>query len=137
MLNLLLPKYNKLYKSQNLEQRILDNYDVIEKFERTSTNNTTGSQNVNNTNKNLYSDTPKKRIDIESNDFVTNITKNNGTSSLNTSGVDDGVEKWERTMQGNIGIQTDAMAVTAYENSLRNIDLELFNELEVLFMGVF
>lgn len=132
-LNLLLPTYNKLFMSQNLEQRILDNYDVTEKFERElkSTGNTTNESN----NKNLFSDTPKKRIDISTNDYVTNISKDSGTSTSNSVG--DNKENWVRTMQGNIGIQTDADAIEKYEKVVRNVLKELFNDLETLFMQVY
>jgi hypothetical protein len=151
-LNLIMPYYNKIYISQSLEQRILDNYDITETFDKTSTNITVGegeTTNVKNTtssgnSKNLYSDTPKKKIDIDTNDYVSNISKDTISNTLldnenlnNTSTVnDDGVEKWVRTMKGNIGIQTDANAVMVYEQSLRNIDEEIFTKLEILFMGV-
>lgn len=145
MLNLIMPRYNKMYKSQRLELRILDNYSVTETFDKSQSNNTTGSQEVENTSnnesKNLYSDTPKKKIDIDTTDFVTNITKDvnraTGVSSANNIVNDIGSEKWIRTMEGNIGVQTDSDAVENYEKRLRNIDLEIFNELEILFMGVY
>ena len=40
-------------------------------------------------------------------------------------------------MQGNIGVQTDADAIKKYEEVLRNVDEEILNKLEVLFMGVY
>lgn len=133
MLNLIMPFYNKLYMSQGLEQRILDNYDVTEKFTRTT--NTNKLINSDGENKNLFSATPGKRIDINTNDFVTNITKDITTGS--NAVKDDGTETWIRTMQGNIGVQTDADAIKKYEEVLRNVDEEILNKLEVLFMGVY
>lgn len=133
MLNLIMPYYNKLYLSQSLEQRILDNYDVTETFERNTLSNKT--INSEGENKNLYSATPMKRIDINTNDFVTNITKDiiNGSNEVQ----DDGTERWVRKMCGNIGVQTDADAVKKYEEVLRNIDEEILDRLQVLFMGVY
>lgn len=130
---LLMPYYNKLYTSQNLEQRILDNYDVLETFERNITGSKTGINNVNN--KQIFSDTGRKRVDINDIDYVSNINKeiNNTTSNMN----DENRENWTRTMKGNIGIQTDADAIMKYESSLKNIDLMLFEELDNLFMQVF
>jgi hypothetical protein len=120
-LNLIMPYWNKVYMSQGLEQRILDNYDITETFTKMGTGDTE--------NTNLFSDTPKKKIDIDTNDFVTTINKDKITTG-NT-------ETWTRKMQGNIGVQYDSHAVTAYEKALRNIDEEIFNHLEILFMGVF
>lgn len=133
MLNRIMPFYNKMYISQGLEQRILDNYDVTETFEKTSTGSRTGIAEA--TNKNMFSNTGKKRVDINDIDYVSNIAKeiNNNTSNVN----DDNEEKWTRKMQGNIGVQTDADAIVKYEQSLRNIDDMVFEELEVLFMQVF
>lgn len=133
MLNLIMPYYNKIYMSQGLDQRILDNYDVTETFERNTLSNKT--VNTDGENKNLFSATPGKRIDIGTNDFVTNITKDitTGTNEV----LDDGTERWIRTMQGNIGVQTDADAIKKYEEVLRNVDQEIFDQLQILFMGVY
>lgn len=132
-LNLLMPYYNKLYMSQGLEQRILDNYDVTETFERNVTGSKTGVNE--NSNKQLFSDTGRKRVDINDIDYVSTINKetNNTTSNVN----DENNERWSRTMKGNIGVQTDADAIMKYENSLKNVDLLLFEELEKLFMQIF
>lgn len=145
----LLPHYNKLYMSQGLEQRILDNYDVTEEFKRQTTSNSNieetigGSATANNNTTNQLSDTPVNRINISDNDYISSLTKeqNNSTQNINNKvdrlGNDQGNENWTRTMKGNIGIQTDADAVIKYESSLKNVDMLLLNELEVLFMGVF
>lgn len=132
-LNILMPYYNKLYMSQGLEQRILDNYDVTETFERNVTGSKTGVNE--NSNKQLFSDTGRKRVDINDIDYVSTINKetNNTTSNVN----DENNERWSRTMKGNIGVQTDADAIMKYENSLKNVDILLFEELEKLFMQIF
>ena len=132
-LNILMPYYNKLYTSQGLEQRILDNYDVTETFERNVTGSKTGINE--NSNKQLFSDTGRKRVDINDIDYVSTINKetNNTTSNVN----DENNERWTRKMKGNIGVQTDADAIMKYESSLKNVDLLLFDELEKLFMQIF
>lgn len=132
-LNIIMPFYNKMYLSQNLEQRILDNYDVTETFERDVTGKKIGNNDTNY--KQLFSDTGRKRVDINNVDYVTNISKeiNNSNSNVN----EENKEKWTRRMQGNIGVQTDADAIIKYESSLKNIDLMVFEELDSLFMQVF
>ena len=132
-LNLIMPLYNKMYMSQNLDQRILDNYDITETFTRDITGIKSGENNV--TNRQLFSDTGRKRVDINDIDFVSNINKeiNNTTSKVNDSNK----EQWTRKMTGNIGVQTDAMAVKAFEDSLKNVDLLIFEELDNLFMQIY
>ena len=132
-LNLIMPYWNKIYSSQSLDQRILDNYDVIEKYERNLEGTHESKQDG--TNKNLFTDTGRKRTDINNVDYVSSITKDIAES--NTSGKTGSKESWTRTMTGNIGVQTDASAVVAYEQSLRNVDLEVFEQLDNLFMQVF
>ena len=122
-----------MYISQNLEQRILDNYDVTETFTRDISANKIGENNTNN--KQLFSDTGRKRVDINDIDYVSNINKeiNNATTRVN----DINKETWTRKMTGNIGIQTDADAVLKFESSLKNIDMLIFEELDNLFMQIF
>lgn len=132
-LNILMPLYNKMYISQNLDQRILDNYDITETFQRDIKATKKGENNINN--KQLFSDTGRKRVDINDIDYVSNINKEINNATTNVS--DDNKENWSRTMRGNIGVQTDADAVIKYESSLKNIDLLIFEELDNLFMQIY
>jgi hypothetical protein len=141
----IMPYFNKLYISQGLEQRILDNYDVTETFTKTASNNGTidSTQNATNdvTNKRLFSDTPQSRVTLTTTQFVTDITEDDtnetNSSSGNSTSTGTGKEDWTRTMKGNIGVQTDADAIVKYEASLRNVDLELFTALNDLFMQIY
>lgn len=145
-LNLIMPYYNKLYESQELEQRILDNYDVTEEIKRIVTSDgirkTTGEGVSHGTSKNLYKDAPKTRIDINNFDVVTNLSKDimesNNKSTATENNNSNNIENYTRTMKGNIGVQTDADAIIKYWQSLRNVTQEIFdNELSCLFMGIY
>ena len=132
-LNLIMPYYNKIFMTQEMEQRILDNYDVTETYNRNVVSDSVNS--VTSTTKNLYKDAPKTKIDIDKFDTVTNLSKNEGTTSAD--GFSSNTEKWERRMTGNIGVQTDSDAIVKYWSSLRKVEQEIFEELECLFMGVY
>jgi hypothetical protein len=123
-----MPYYNKMYLAMALEQRILDNYDVTETYTRVVTDdNTSGS-------KRLFSDTPQGRVTLleqDANEFITQVNDDTQTET-NTNNED-----WTRTMKGNIGIQTDADAVTKYMESIVNVDLLVINSLNDLFMGIY
>ena len=145
-LNLVMPYYNKLYESQELEQRILDNYDVTEEINRIvngdSIKEYKNGMVRQSTNKNLYKDAPKTRIDVNNFDVVTNLSKDEGNENTTNNGTENNnstnVENYVRTMKGNIGVQTDADAIIKYWQSLRNVTMELFEkELSVLFMGIY
>lgn len=131
--NLIMPYWNKIFLADALEQRILDNYDVTETYTRDIINNTNATNE--NVNKNLSSDTPTTKVDFEQVDFFTSIVKDIGNNTSNVTG--DSKENWTRTMQGNIGVQTDADAIIKYWQSLRQIEIEIFNQCDDLFMGVY
>lgn len=130
--NLIMPYWNKIFLADNLEQRILDNYDVTETYTREVANNSTATNES--TNKNLQSDTPVTKTDLEQVDYFSNIVKDigNNTSNVNNNSL----ENWSRTMQGNIGVQTDADAIMKYWQSLRQIENEIFEQCSNLFMEV-
>ena len=132
-LNLIMPYWNKVLMADDLEQRILDNYDVTETFERdvkNSSNSTNENENIN-----MGSNLPKKRVDITTNDYVSALEKEVAKGKNNANA--DSTEKWTRKMQGNIGVQTDADAIIKYWQSLRQIEIEIFSQCEDLFMGVY
>ena len=133
-LNLIMPYWNKIFLADELEQRILDNYDVTETYSRSVENNT--SVNSNSTNKNLASDTPVTRTDLNSNnDYYSSIIKDIGEGTSQAEGERN--ENWTRRMTGNIGVQTDADAIIKYWQSLRQIEIEIFKQCDDLFMGVY
>lgn len=130
--NLIMPYWNKIFLADSLEQRILDNYDVTETYTRQVLNNSTATNES--TNKNLQSDTPVTKTDLEQVDYFSNIVKDigNNTSNVNNNSS----ESWERRMQGNIGVQTDSDAIVKYWQSLRQIENEIFEQCSNLFMEV-
>lgn len=148
-LNLIMPYWNKIFLADELEQRILDNYSVTETYE-SSIENSSNAENENNintsnesVNKNLESDTPVTKTDFEQVDYFSNIVKDIGSGTSNTSASNiinannNRTENWTRTMEGNIGVQTDADAIIKYWQSLRQIELEIFKQCDDLFMGVY
>lgn len=131
--NLIMPYWNKIFLADNLDQRILDNYDVTETYNRNVTNKSNATNE--NVNRNLASDTPTTKVDFERVDYFSSIVKDIGNNTSNITG--DSKENWTRTMQGNIGVQTDADAIIKYWQSLRQIEMEIFEQCSNLFMEVY
>ena len=132
-LNLIMPYWNKIFLADELEQRILDNYDVKEVY--TITTETNGKATSNSINKNLFSNTPISKTDIEQIDYLDSLSKDIGDSTSSTEGKQ--VTTYENRKTGNYGVQTDADAIVKYWASLRKIEYEIFEELSSLFMGVY
>lgn len=125
-LKIIMPYWNKIYMTQELEQRILDNYDVTETY--SSKNISKGlAKSVS-----LLNDTPKTKTNIETLDYFSSAGKNTAdTEGENTT-------EYTLRKSGNIGVQYDSDAIIHYWDSVRNIDLEVFKDLEEnLFMGVY
>ena len=123
--NEIMPYWNKIFLADNLEQRILDNYDVTETYEREVKNK------VNSTSKNIYTDSGIEKVDFDNVDYVSSLNKDIGESDSNNT------EKWTRRMTGNIGVATDSDAIVKFWESLRKIEQEIFKECDDLFMGVY
>lgn len=148
-LNLIMPYWNKIFLADEMEQRILDNYSVTETYESNIENSSSAvNENSVNTsnesvNKNLESETPVTKVDFDQVDYFSNIVKDIGsgtsnTTASNTNNVNDNRrERWTRKMDGNIGVQTDADAIIKYWQSLRQIEIEIFNQCNSLFMEVY
>ena len=156
-LRLIMPKYNKYFMAMNLEQRILDNYDIKEEYTRdidntgdVNSNSTFNTDSVsNNTSRNIrkYSESPQSRVNLDDNQFLTNLNDDTITSNSTAEGIDTNVattnttndthEHWVRTMQGNIGVQTDADAINKYISSLINVDEMILEDIRDLFMMIY
>ena len=132
-LNLIMPYWNKIFLADELEQRILDNYDVKEVYTITTESN--GRATSNSINKNLFSNTPISKTDFEQVDYLDSLSKDIGDSTSSTEGKQ--VTTYENHKFGNYGVQTDADAIVKYWASLRKIEYEIFEELSSLFMGVY
>ena len=142
-LNEIMPYYNNLY---TIQKKILENAgsglnfrEIISRetsgeSQSTSTNNSQSSGNS----KNLFQDTPQGRISqasINNQEWATNVTMNQNSNS-NDSTIEDesstsGTEDVTRTT--NLDIDTFNRVM----ENIRNIDLQIINNLNDLFMGIY
>lgn len=120
-LNLIMPYYNQMYESTLLEFDPLMNYQVSEVYTRNVAN--TGAT------KGRYSDTPQGRTTLEGSEHLTDITE--GDSEDNAD------ETFNKTMEGNIGVQTYAALLKGFRQTFINVDKMIIAELQDLFMQVY
>lgn len=142
-LNEIMPYYNNLYKIQakilenagsGLNFREIISRETSGESQSTSTNNSQSSGNS----KNLFQDTPQGRISqasINNQEWATNVTMNQNSNS-NDSTIEDesttsGTEDVTRTT--NLDIDTFNRVI----ENIRNIDLQIINNLNDLFMGIY
>lgn len=154
-LNEIMPYYNQLYKSALLTFNPLYNVDYKESFNRNATGTTTGNSASNSTNsasgeantKNLYQETPQGTIvqtGIDDQTHATNMTleKNNNTSTANISDTTNStsnisnLEDYEKVVQGNSGSVSNSELILQFRKTFLNIDMQIINDLNELFMGL-
>lgn len=140
-LNDIMPYYNQLYKSQLLEFNPLYDVDLTREHTTTGKDEKTFSNSSDTSNKqiNKYSDTPQgSLVNIESGTYLTNATidENTGTSTNNSTEAIDSTGHYLEKVQGMNGGASAARRLLEYRKTFLNIDMQIINELEPLFFGL-
>ena len=142
----IMPYYNTLYKLQAdlLESGIDQNVNLTETYTHNVATEGTSKSNSNSTNenKNVSQNTPQGNLteqNINNFSYADNISFGNNNSEItdNSNTTGKSVEDYIKKIQGNNGNKYKYEVLIAIKNNLLSIDLEVINELEDLFMGVF
>lgn len=160
----IMPYYIQRYESVDLmkdsEIRPLDNYNMIEEYSSESSEKSTGKVGAEGSETSssetggasVHSDTPQNTLalglDTEGSvnlshasdvDETRGLAKssNDSSSSTETESTGSGSEKHTLTRRGNIGVTTYAQLLEGYRETFLNIDMEIIEELETCFLGVF
>jgi hypothetical protein len=140
-LNTIMPYYNKLYETDNLIT--VDNYNINLDNTITKTNEVTqtssGSSTATGTNKgtDTFSDTPQSRL--YNRDYATNMTETD--SSTDQTATSDGnmttLEEYKEHLLGNGSMRYNADILMEWRKSFLNIDKQILDELNDLFMSIY
>lgn len=150
-LNEIMPLYNQRYKSIDLEINPIDNVNMTETFTHSIEGNGSTTSSGSSTNNDVLdslgveSDTPPTELtetDILSNKFAsrTNHNKNTSTGSQNSNGhinsTDNKTETYTRKEFGSSKGYTFAQNIEQWRNIMINIDKEIVEELQDLFINL-
>ena len=150
-LNEIMPLYNQKYKSIDLEINPIDNVNMTETFTHSIEGNGTTTTSGNSTNNdtldslNVESDTPPTELsetDILNNKYAskTGHNKNTSTGTQNSSGNintnDNKTETYTRKEFGSSKGYTFAQNIEQWRNIMINIDKEIIDELQDLFINL-
>ena len=142
----IMPYYNSLY---NLQKDLLDsgidmNVNLTESYEHNvNTDGTsTSSSNSNTDNKNVSQNTPQGNLtqsNINNFSYADNISFGGANSNVSDNSKTTGktVEDYIKKIQGNNGNRYAYEILIGVKNNLLAIDVEVINQLEDLFMGIF
>ena len=151
-LNEIMPYYNQLYKSEGIMNKEgfnpLYNLDTTETQTRTVSQETeatqTGSTDVisESTGKNVFQDTPQNRLG-NTTDYASNITDDENkanskeTGNSSSQGQANTTEEYISKVMGSGGLRYPADIIMEWRKSFLNIDVQILDELNDLFMGVY
>jgi hypothetical protein len=139
----IMPYYVQLYefeaKFRNIDDP-LESYNLIEEFNQTSSGQGSNSSEVSGTGNNTrkFSDTPQGDI-ANLNHYLTEATQDNSEASEHGSGTSktSGNLSHKLTRKGNIGVQPLGSEVRDIRAAFQNIDMQVINELEDLFLKLY
>ena len=145
-MNEIMPYYNSLYKLQKdlLESGIDMNVNLTESYEHNvNTDGTSTSSSSSNTdNKNVTQNTPQGNLtqsNINNFSYADSVTFGGANSNVSDNSKTTGktVEDYIKKIQGNNGNRYPYEIIITVKNNLLAIDIEVINQLEDLFMGIF
>lgn len=138
----------KIY-TQFLEYDPLSSVDYTEEYTREIEGSSEGSSNSNSQNSaegfNINNDTPQKRItkqELDSGIYASSTNQSETSSQIqdetNTEASSKTVEKYTHSMKGDNGvIVTNQYLVREFRELATNFNLEIINDLNKLFMGLY
>lgn len=141
-LNEIMPYYNKMYESVNLEYNPLYNVDMETTHSRTSdddiTRNTVTTGHVETDSENKFLDTPQGGLDgILDSDYLTNATLDNASEDTNATANETvnstTTEEYTTRVTGKASGENYSRMIMEYRNALINVDMMIIEELKDLF----
>ena len=145
-MNEIMPYYNSLYKLQKdlLDSGIDMNVNLTESYEHNVNTDGTSqsSSNSSTDNKNVSQNTPQGNLtqsNINNFSYADNISFGGANSNVSDNSKTTGktVEDYIKKIQGNNGNRYAYEILIGVKNNLLAIDIEVINQLEDLFMGIF
>jgi hypothetical protein len=149
-LNEIMPYYNQMYESEGLitKDDYFINLNTTEKHTRTvdqtseGKSESTGNATATNSGKNVFSDTPQSAM-ADTDKYATTVTKDDETTvsdssgDMTSSGTAKTIEEYTTEMLGGGGMRYNADILMEWRKSFLNIDKQICDELNDLFMGVY
>lgn len=130
-MNEIMPYYNQLYLSAQIEFDPLETYSTNEQYERETTGDNTSQDEGEN--KSLQNDTPMGSLqDPFSENYATSSQKTNATNTTKLNSSEN--EKYSRKLSGKNDSKSNSQLLMEYRQSFLNIDMLIIEELDVLFM---
>ena len=135
--------YNQLYRSELIPIEALTRLDYSEEYDRAGTvdSDSTAQADGTGTSRDVSSNTPQGLLSmpsIENEVYATNamIGKTTSGSTSSANNKMDSTDHYVKRIVGNNAGRTDAQMIKEFRSALLNIDMQVIEELEPLFMQI-
>lgn len=135
--------YNQLYKSELLPIQALTRLDYTEEYDRegTAASDSTARADGTGSSRDVSSNTPQGLLSmpsIENEVYATNamIGKTTSGSTSSANNTTDSTDHYFKKIAGNNAERTDAQMLKEFRSTFLNIDSQIIEELEPLFMQI-
>lgn len=148
-MNLIMPYYNKLYESELLTFNPLNDIDLTtdhnnkNKGESTTNNTSHSSSNSTGESWNYHHDTPQGGINgLDTLNYLTDATKDTDKGNSSNDGNSSGNQNFTTTedylehIKGKTASKSYSELLKEYRKTFLNIDMQIVNNLEDLFMNI-
>lgn len=138
-LNEIMPYYNQLYKSTLVKLEPLTRIDLMETFKREDNGQFNGTMQDDTNNFNVYSDTPQGNLstdDIQNHLYASSASKDENTQNTSTNQTTENTLEHTKHNWGNDARRTDSEMILEYRRTILNIDMQVIEELEPLFIQI-
>lgn len=138
-MNEIMPYYNKLYNSESIKIDPITRIDMWETLNRSDNGEFNGTMQDNTNNFNIYSDTPQGTLstaEIQANTYASSASKDENTENTTTNQTTQNQMEHTKHNTGNDARRTDSEMLMQYRETFLNIDMQIINELEPLFMQI-
>lgn len=141
----IMPYYNQLYKSAQLEFNPFHDVDYYREGNRkndgTSETKGTSKNTQDNVSRDLYSETPQGALEgVETETYLTDARKvmqdNEANNTYNDNNKTNTTEDYLEHVYGKMGTINYSKLLNEYRTTLLNIDMQIIEEFSDLFMGV-
>lgn len=138
-MNEIMPYYNQLYKSTLLEIEPITRIDLWEKFSRSDNGEFNGTMQDTTNNFNVYSDTPQGTLatsNIKNDLYASSASKDENKQNTSTNQTTENELEHTKHNWGNPASRTDSEMLLEFRKTFLNIDMQIINDLEELFMQI-
>ena len=141
----IMPYYNQLYRSAQLEFNPFHDVDYYREGNRqndgTSATSGSSTNTQDNVTRDLYSETPQGALNgVESETYLTDVRKvmqdNESNNTYNDNNTTNTTEDYLEHVYGKMGTINYSKLLNEYRTTLLNIDMQIIEEFSDLFMGL-